>query len=79
MKKIFYIALVLVALMVIGRLLNHKPIENATVEYQATIEKQPIVKEDANGNMTVDGEIVEDIEETNPSETSDEEETVISK
>ena len=61
MKKIFYIALVLVALMVIGRLLNRKPIENATVEYQATIEKQPIVKEDANGNMTVDGEIVEDI------------------
>ena len=79
MKKIFYIALVLVALMVIGRLLNRKPIENAAVEYQATIEKQPIVKEDANGNMTVDGEIVEDIEETNPSETSDEEETVISK
>ena len=35
--------------------------------------------EDAEGNMTVDGEVVEDIEETDPAETSDEEETVISK
>ena len=69
MKKLFYIVLILIAFMVIGRLLaGNKTAErmSATAEYQATIEKQPIVTEDAEGNMTVDGEVVEDIEETDP-------------
>lgn len=83
MKKLFYIVLILVTLMVIGQLLNRKvkptTENNSATEFQANIETQPIIKEDADGNMTVDGEIVEEIEETDPTKTSNEEETILNK
>ena len=83
MKKIFYIVLVIVILMVIGQFLkNNIPAsaQNApATPTQAVVEESAVVTEDEDGNMVVDGEVVEDIEEENPSATSDEQETVISE
>ncbi len=81
MKKLFYIVLVIIILMVVGQLLKNnmpataEPADGAGVE--AVVEEQAVVTEDENGNMVVDGEVVEDIEEENPSVTADEQETVI--
>ncbi len=96
MKKLFYIVLVIVILMVIGRLLkkehntlNAEPAvaaettgqneEKTAPKIQAVIEEQSVVTEDEDGNMSVDGEVVEDIEEENPSATANDGETIINE
>ena len=84
MKKLFYIVLVIVILLVIGQLLRSNipaaaPTDAETVRIDTVVEDSAVVTEDENGNMVVDGEIVEDIEEENPSATSDEQETIISE
>lgn len=83
MKKLFYIVLVIVILLVIGQLLrNNLPATAQTTEsigVDTIVEENAVVTEDADGNMVVDGEVVEDIEEENPSATSDEQETIISE
>ncbi len=76
MKKIFYIILVIVILLVAGRLLKDQTAETVPAT-ATTVEHQPVVAEDENGNMTVDGEIVEDVEEENPEATANQEETII--
>ena len=76
MKKIFYIILVIVILLVAGRMLKDQTAETAPTA-ATVVEHQPVVAEDENGNMTVDGEIVEDVEEENPEATANQEETII--
>ncbi len=84
MKKIFYLILIIVIILVIGRLVNKSPtpaVETniAAVESvnEATDTETAIVTEDSEGNMSVDGQPVEDIEEENPEDTAGEEETII--
>lgn len=89
MKKIFYLILIIVIILVIGRLVNKSPtpavetniaaVEIAAVESvnEATDTETAIVTEDSEGNMSVDGQPVEDIEEENPEDTAGEEETII--
>lgn len=83
MKKIFYIVLVIIILLVIGQFLKSNIPASAqtapATPTQAVVEENAVVTEDEEGNMVVDGEVVEDIEEENPSATSDEQETVISE
>lgn len=84
MKKIFYLILIIVIILVIGRLVNKSPtpaVETniAAVEAvnEATDTGTAVVTEDSEGNMSVDGQPVEDIEEENPEDTAGEEETII--
>ncbi len=84
MKKLFYIVLVLIVLMVAGRVLkSHFAPTAATTESTETvttgINKQPVVEEDEHGNVTVDGEAVEEVEENTPEDTGGEEETIVAE
>ena len=84
MKKIFYLILIVVIILVIGRLVNKYPspaVEANIVAVEsvneATDTETAVVTEDSEGNMSVDGQPVEDIEEENPEDTAGEEETII--
>ncbi len=75
MKKIFYIVLVIVALLIIGQFVKQEVATPAT-------EEVVVVEEGTIANDVVsDGEVVEeeaeDVVETNPEATSDEDETVV--
>lgn len=83
MKKLFYIALVIVLLLVIGKLAKQdasvKNVPAATVETSADI--NAVVADPLNPDVIGDGEVIdeeaEEVEETNPDETADEDETII--
>lgn len=83
MKKLFYIALVIVLLLVIGKLVKQdsslKNVPAAAVETSADI--NAVVADPLNPDVIGDGEVVDDeaeeVEETNPDETADEDETII--
>lgn len=90
MKKLFYIVLVIVALMVIGRFVKQGnqtvPAEIVAVEEitpEAVIVEEVAV--DENGNTISEEEVItddsveaiEDIEEANPDETGEDGETVV--
>lgn len=84
MKKIFYLILIVVIILVIGRLVNKSPapaVETNIVAVESVNEaadaETAVVTEDSEGNMSVDGQPVEDIEEENPEDTAGEEETII--
>lgn len=84
MKKIFYLILIVVIILVIGRLVNKSPtpaVETNIVAVEAVNEaadaETAVITEDSEGNMSVDGQPVEDIEEENPEDTAGEEETII--
>lgn len=76
MKKIFYLILTIVLILAVARIISGGS-NGRRLPLEETAENYPVVKEDADGNMTVDGEVVEDIVEENPAVTADEEETVI--
>ena len=76
MRKLLYIIITLIILLAIGAWLKSQRTDTATTSVMTTeVEKQPVVTEDAEGNMTVDGEVVEDVEENMPEDTGGEEET----
>lgn len=83
MKKLFYIALVIVLLLVIGKLVKQdaslKNVPAAAVETSAEI--NAVVADPLNPDVIGDGEVIDDeaeeVEETNPDETADEDETII--
>ena len=90
MKKLFYIILVIVILLVISRFVKNEapaPVEPDVV-VEETVEEfanAPIsdaeIAEPANPDALGDGEVIEveseEVEETNPAETADEDETII--
>ncbi len=82
MKKIFYIVLVIVVLLVIGRLIK----QDATTADEGVTVEETIVDENAlsastNPDAIGDGEVVEeeaeDVVEVNPEQTADEDETIV--
>ena len=82
MKKIFYIVLVIVVLLVIGRLIKQDTTtadEGVTVE--ETIVDENALSASANPDAIGDGEVVEeeaeDVVEVNPEQTADEDETIV--
>ncbi len=88
MKKFLYIVLVIIVLLIIARLVkNEAPTaepESVTVEETVVTpdsvesEIDAVVAEPENADMLGDGEVVdENIEETNPAETADEDETIV--
>lgn len=90
MKKLFYIILVIVILLVISRFVKNEapaPVEPDVVveETVEEIANAPIsdaeIAEPANSDALGDGEVIEveseEVEETNPAETADEDETII--
>lgn len=89
MKKIFYAILIIVILLVGYRLLQNSASSKTEVSAAATGVQTPkedndamedisaVITEDSDGNMSVDGQPVEDIVEENPEHTADEEETII--
>lgn len=90
MKKLFYIILVIVILLVISRFVKNEapaPVEPDVVveETVEEIANAPIsdaeIAEPANPDALGDGEVIEveseEVEETNPDETADEDETII--
>ena len=90
MKKLFYIILVIVILLVISRFVKNEapaPVEPVVVveETVEEIANAPIsdaeIAEPANPDALGDGEVIEveseEVEETNPAETADEDETII--
>lgn len=90
MKKLFYIILVIVILLVISRFVkNEAPaLVEPDVVVEETVEEianAPIsdaeIAEPANPDALGDGEVIEveseEVEETNPAETADEDETII--
>lgn len=90
MKKLFYIILVIVILLVISRFVKNEapaPVETDVVveETVEEIANAPIsdaeIAEPANPDALGDGEVIEveseEVEETNPAETADEDETII--
>mgnify|MGYP000767518730 CR=1 FL=1 len=90
MKKLFYIVLVIVVLLVIARLVkNEAPAvaEPEAVAVEETVavpgdiagEIDAVVAEPANPDALSDGEVVEEVEEVNPGETADEDETIINE
>ena len=80
MRKLLYIIITLIILLAIGAWLKSQRTDTATTSVMTTeVEKQPVVTEDAEGNMTVDGEVVEDVEENMPEDTGGEEETIINE
>lgn len=79
MKKLLYIIITLVILLGIGAWLKTQKTETITPNVITEVEKQPIVKEDEHGNMTVDGEVVEDVKEDMPEDTGGDEETIVNE
>lgn len=79
MKKLLYIIITLVILLGIGAWLKTQKTETIAPNVITEVEKQPIVKEDEHGNMTVDGEVVEDVEEDMPEDTGGDEETIVNE
>ena len=80
MRKLLYIIITLIILLAIGAWLKSQRTDIATTSVMTTeVEKQPVVTEDAEGNMTVDGEVVEDVEENMPEDTGGEEETIVNE
>ena len=90
MKKLIYIILVIVILLVISRFVKNEapaPVEPDVVveETVEEIANAPIsdaeIAEPANPDALGDGEVIEveseEVEETNPAETADEDETII--
>ena len=90
MKKLFYIILVIVILLDISRFVKNEapaPVEPDVVveETVEEIANAPIsdaeIAEPANPDALGDGEVIEveseEVEETNPAETADEDETII--
>lgn len=87
MKKLFYIVLVIVALMVISRFVKQGnqtvPAEVIGVEeVMPDVVAAEEVAVDENGNIISEEDVIsedeaEDIEEANPDETGDDHETVI--
>lgn len=73
MKKIFYIVGLIIVFLVIAKLTGEAEKSINIHQNDAT----EVVMEDENGNMSINGEIVEEVEETNPSITANEEETII--
>lgn len=73
MKKIFFIISLIIILLVISTLTGET--DNSIDLHQSN--SPEVVTEDENGNISINGEIVEDVEETNPSITANEEETII--
>lgn len=89
MKKLFYIVLVVAILLAVGYFVKNEapvaentpevPVAEETVDAEA-IGNMEIETEDAetlNDGEIVDGEAAEEVEEVNPDETADEDETVI--
>ena len=80
MRKLLYIIITLIILLAIGAWLKSQRTDTATTSVMTTeVEKQPVVTEDAEGNITVDGEVVEEDEENMPEDTGGEEETIINE
>lgn len=91
MKKLFYIILVVIVLLVISKFVkNEAPISANTAEPAAveetvnTEEISNMVVEPADSDNLSDGEVVEDgvieeVEEVNPDQTADEDETIIAE
>lgn len=80
MRKLLYIIITLIILLAIGAWLKSQRTDTAATSVMTTeVEKQPVVTEDAEGNMTVDGEVVEDVEENMPEDTGGEEETIVNE
>ena len=86
MKKLFYIILVIVILLVISRFVKNEapaPVEPDVVveETVEEIANDAEIAEPANPDALGDGEVIEveseEVEETNPAETADEDETII--
>ena len=73
MKKIFYIVGLIIFFLVSAKL-NGEAEKSINIHQNDATE---VVTEDENGNMSINGEIVEEVEETNPSITANEEETII--
>ncbi len=85
MKKIFYIVLVIVILLVIGRFVkqeNSAPVADENTVVEETIVDENAISAAANPDAIGDGEVVEEAEEVvevNPEETADEDETIVNE
>ena len=76
MKKLFYIVLVIVVLLVIGQLVKQEVSAPAPEDEIVVVEEGIIGDEVLNDGEVVEEE-AEDVVESNPEETADEDETII--
>lgn len=78
MKKIFYIVLTIVVLLVIGRLVKQE-MTTPQPEEEIVVVEEGIHHNDVIGDGEIIDEEAENVIETNPEETANEDETIIAE
>lgn len=76
MKKLFYIVLIIVVLLVIGQFVKQE-ISTPAPEDEIVIVEEGIVQDEVLSDGEVVEEEAEDVIESNPEETADEDETIV--